>query len=271
MKFSSGAILALPLLAAASHQESPLEQAKAQAQFWFDKISAYIPTPSKPHTPEEAAAKVGGKTVNVLALETWEETIRSSVKPTSTTPEEWWVMITGGNKTCFGHCGQAETAFNETAALWAFNPNAPNLGYIDCDDQPVLCNSWGAGPPSLWIMEVPSPGAPVDIRIKSLNATTTEVKTFTDLHASKDWKSKPVYEGYFHPFDGPLAKYGVAVPLGYVFWGFAVVPSWVFMIGISFLSRTLMSSRTTPPRRPADAAAPGARVRLGAPPGDAMS
>lgn len=89
-------------------------------------------------------------------------------------------------------------------------------------------------------MEVSTPGAPVDIRVKSLNATTTEVKTFTDLHASKEWKAAPLYEGYFHPFDGPLAKYGVSVPLGYVLWAFAVVPSWMFMIGISFISRSIM-------------------------------
>ncbi|KAG9232186.1 hypothetical protein BJ875DRAFT_92671 [Amylocarpus encephaloides] len=240
MRFSTASLLALPLFAAAVQNESPLEQAKAQAQFWLDKISSYIPNPNKPHTAHAATAKVGGKALHVLTLDNWHHTIRSSVKPESATPEEWWVMVTGGNKTCFGHCVKAETAFNQTAALWSVTPNTPNLGYLNCDNQPVLCNSWGAGPPSLWIMDVPAAGKPVDIRIKALNATTTEVKTFTDLYASKDWKSKAVYEGYFHPFDGPLAQYGLAVPLGYVFWAFAVIPSWMFMIGISFLSRTIM-------------------------------
>lgn len=259
MRFSTTSLLALPLLAAAAQQETPLEQAKAQAQFWFDKISSYIPNPNRPHTPHAAAAKAGGKSVHVLTLNDWEHTIRSSVKPASTTPETWWVMVTGGNKTCFGHCNQVETAFNETALLWAANPAAPNLGYLDCDNQPVLCNSWGAGPPSLWIMELSTPPAPVDVWVKALNATDTTVKTFTDLHASKDWKTKPVYEGYFHPFDGPLAQYGVAVPLGYVFWVFATIPSWMFMIGISFLSRTMMGGRR--PAAPNAAAAPGPRAR----------
>jgi hypothetical protein len=239
MHFSTASILALPLLAAAA-QESPLEQAKAQAQFWLGKISEYIPNPNKAHTPSEMVAKAGGKTVNVLTLSNWEQTLRPSVSPASTTPEEWWVMVTGGNKTCFGHCSKVEAAFNKTAALWSVNPNAPNLGYLNCDNQPILCNSWGAGPPSLWIMEVTAPGNPVDIHVRNLNATTTEVKTFTDLYAAKDWKNKPVYESYFHPFDGVLKQYGLAVPVAYILWFFTVVPSWMFMIGVSFLSRTVM-------------------------------
>jgi hypothetical protein len=207
MRFSTATLLALPLLAAASQQETPLEQAKAQAQYWFDKISSYIPNPSKAHTPDAhaATAKAGGKALNILTLNDWENTIRSSFTPASTSPEEWWVLVTGGNKTCFGLCNGVETAFNESALLFSVNPTAPHLAYLNCDSQPVLCNSWGAGPPSLWIMEVGAKEAPVDIHTVPLNTTTTTVKTYTDLHATKSWKAKPVYEGYFHPFDGPLA------------------------------------------------------------------
>jgi len=269
MRFSIASILILPLLAAAAQQDSPLEQAKAQAQYWFDKISSYIPNPNKGHLVEAATAKVGGKTLNSLTLNSWENTIRSSVKLTSSIPEEWWVLVTGGNKTCYGVCGPVETAFNETAALFAFNPTAPHLAYLNCDNQPVLCNSWAAGPPTLWIMEVSASPAPVNVRKLELNTTTTTVKTFNDLDASKGWKQMPLYEGYFHPFDGLFAQYGLAQPLGYVFWIFALVPSWMFMIGISFLSRTMMSRRNAP-TRPAGAApvAPPAGVRVGAPPGD---
>lgn len=242
MRFSTASLLVLPLLAAATQQETPLEQAKAQAQYWFDKISSWVPNPSKSHTVDvhAAAAKVGGNALNIMTLNGWEHTIRSSVKPTSSKPEEWWVLVTGGNKTCFGRCGTVETAFNETAALFAVNPTAPHMGYLSCEEQPVLCNVWGAGPPALWIMEVSAPPAPVDIHVKGLNATTTNIKTFTDLHATKEWKDKPLYEGYFHPFDGPLAKYYVALPLAYFFWVFSVIPSWLFMIGISFISRNIM-------------------------------
>jgi len=259
MRFSTASILALPLLAAAAQQESPLDQLQAQATYWFEKIQSYIPNPNRAHTPQAAAAKAGGKTLNILTLDDWEHTIRSSVKPASTKPEEWWVLLTGGNTTCFGHCGKIETAFNETAALWSINPAAPHLAYLNCDSQPVLCNSWGAGPPSLWIMEVLPQPAPVTIWTKHLNSTTTTVKTFTDLHSSKEWATKTPYEGWFHPFDGQLAQYGLAKPLGYVFWIFNVVPSWAFMIGISFLSRSIMGRRmNNPTPRTAPAAPPPA-------------
>lgn len=261
MRVSTLSILALPLLVAA--QQDPLEQVKAQAEYWFGKISSYIPNPSKAHTAADAAtAKASGKTLNILTLNSWEHTIRSSVKPQSTTPEEWWVLVTGGNKTCFGLCGQVERSFNETAALWSANPTAPHLAYLNCENQPVLCNAWGAGPPSLWIMEVAALGNPVDVRVKGLNSTSTDVKTFTNLHATSDWKSLKLHDGYFHPFDGPLAQYGLAVPLGYLFWFFNIVPSWLFMILISFASRSFTSKRavgTQPARPAAAAAAPRAR------------
>jgi len=91
-----------------------------------------------------------------------------------------------------------------------------------------------------------------------LNTTTTTVKTFTDIHASKAWKEQIPYEGLFHPFDGFFAKNGLAVPLGYFFWVFGIIPSWMFMIGVSFLSRSIMSNRATgtQPTRPAAGAAP---------------
>merc|ERR1712225_185320 len=160
MRFSTLSLLALPVLAAA--QESPLDQAKV----YFDKFMSFIPNPNKAHTPEAAAAKAGGRTLNILTLSDWEQTIRSSVKPAATTPEEWWVLVTGGNTTCFGQCTKMEKAFNETALLWSVNP---------------------------------------------------------------------------------------AAPLGYFFWVFAVIPSWLFMIGISFASRSIMSNRAAGPqgRRPA--------------------
>jgi len=264
MRFSTISTLALPLLAAATQQESPLDQVKAQAQYYFDKISSYIPSPNKAYTTvdaHEAAAKVGGKTLHVLTLNNWEETIRGSVKPASSSPEEWWVLITGGNKTCFGHCGQVETAFNETALLLSVKPNAPHFGYINCDSQPVLCNSWAAGPPNLWIIDVAAPPAPVDIRLVNLNTTTTTVKTFTDLHSTKKYKNRAPYVGYFHPFDGQLAQYHVAVPLGYALWVMAIIPSWAFMILVSFISRNIMSKRTLGPQP----GQPGGAARAPAP------
>ncbi|RFU28000.1 hypothetical protein B7463_g8340, partial [Scytalidium lignicola] len=255
MRFTSISLLALPLLTVAA-QESPLDQAKAQAQFWFNKIAAYLPNPSVPEPSEAAAVKPTERPVHVLTLDNWQETIRSSVKPAGSTPEEWWVFVTGGNKTCFGHCQKVEAAFNETAALWSSDPKAPHLAYLNCESQPVLCNSWGAGPLNLWIMEVPAPPAPVDIHHWNLNATTTTAKTFQDLRSSGEWKNKPAYEGYyFHPFNGLLAQYNLAVPLGYFFWGFSIVPSWLFMIIVSFFSRRIVNNRLGPAAPPAAAGA----------------
>lgn len=270
MRFSATTILALPFLAAATQQQSPLDQAKAQFEYYLGKAQSFLsklPSPNK-QSPVDAvhaaASQAGGKTLHVLTLNDWQDTIRSSVKPDSTTSQEWFVLVTGGNKTCFGMCNDVETAFNESALLFAANPTAPHLGYINCDDQPVLCNTWAAGPPSLWIIEATKAPAPVNVRILGLNTTTTSVKTFTDLHSLQTWKEKPLYEGYFHPFDGVLAQNGIAVPLGYVLWVFSVVPSWMMMISISFLSRTFMGNRMAgqqPGRRPggAPAAAPAGR------------
>jgi hypothetical protein len=190
MRFSAISTLALPLLAAATQEQSPLDQLKTQAQAYFDKFSAYIPSPNKAHTENvahAAAAKAGGKALTVLTLSNWKDTFLSSVKPASTKPEEWWVLVTGGNKTCFGHCGKVEAAFNESVAIFAANPTAPHLALLNCDNQPVLCNSWAAGPPNLYIFHVAAPPAPVDLRVVYTNSTTTTVKTFTDLHASKSY------------------------------------------------------------------------------------
>lgn len=240
MHFSTLALSALPLLAAAEHVESPIDQFKAQAQHYFDLAQKYIPNPNKHDPVAAAAAKAAGSVVEVLTLDSWDKTLRDSVTPSSTGPEEWWVLVTGGNKTCFGQCTQVETAFNESAVALAADPTAPHLAYLNCENQPVLCNSWAAGPPSLWVFELNAPGSPTDIRKVSLNTTTTTPETFAELHKTESWKLKPKLDSYFHPFDGQIAQAGLAKPVGYILWVFALVPSWLFMIGISFFSRTVM-------------------------------
>jgi hypothetical protein len=49
------------------------------------------------------------------------------------------------------------------------------------------------------------------------------------------------YEGLFHPFNGELQKFGLAIPYAYVTWAFSKMPSWMPMIVVSFLSRSFMS------------------------------
>jgi hypothetical protein len=114
---------------------------------------------------------------------------------------------------------------------------------INCDDQPVLCNSWSAVASSLWDFKVLPPPAPVEIHVRRMNMTTATADTFTDLlkgevkdHVNGWW----LHEGWFQPIDGQLAKLGIAVPLGYAIWGLNAFPQWGMMIVLSFFSRWLM-------------------------------
>lgn len=112
---------------------------------------------------------------------------------------------------------------------------------MNCENQPILCHAWSAGAASIWHFELLPEPAPVDIYMKRMNLTTTTPADFVELYKTRADKSQfKLKDGYFHPFDGELAKYGVAVPVAYVLWGLGVVPSWAMMLGVSFLSRTMM-------------------------------
>ena len=70
--------------------------------------------------------------------------------------------------------------------------------------------------------------------------------------------SKPIYDGALHPIDGWMAKAGLQKPLGHVINFAGTTPSWIIMIGISFLSRQFMSRRAAGGRGiPEGGAAPG--------------
>lgn len=43
--------------------------------------------------------------------------------------------------------------------------------------------------------------------------------------------------------DGALAKFGLLQPFGYFMWALGSMPGWVMMLGISFVSRQIMSRR----------------------------
>lgn len=108
MRFSATALLALPLMGVAA--EGPFDQYKAQFQNFLSSFGAAAPktepeaAADKADTPPPAAAKVEAtsKEVPVLTLENWKDTLAGPVKADATKPEEWWVLISGGNKTCFG-------------------------------------------------------------------------------------------------------------------------------------------------------------------------
>lgn len=149
--------------------------------------------------------------------------------------------LTKLDRTKIGHCLKIEAAFNESATKFAELPQSPHLGFINCDDEPVLCNVWSAGAGNLWVFQMLPPPAPVDIYYKRLNFTTTTSQDIVDSYTGKAEDAKFLKnEGYFHPFDGPLARYGLAVPLAYFFWALNQIPSWAMMLVVSFVSRSMM-------------------------------
>ncbi|KAL8783474.1 MAG: hypothetical protein Q9213_004611 [Squamulea squamosa] len=243
MRLTTSLLPLLPLLTAAQ-QQKPLSES---LQSWFEKAKSYIPSAATaPIT--STAAKAAANNVVTLTQSNWQSVLSPSSSNPSQGPEEWMVLFSGGNKSCYGRCAGVEKAWNESAALLAANPTAPHLAYVHCDRTPVLCTTWAVGVPTIWHIQLPVTGADqsrpaTTIRKLGLNSTTVTAADIVKIHAEKTYEKRPVYEGALHPFDGWAAKAGLNVPLGYVLYAFANVPSWAFMIVISMGSRYFMSKR----------------------------
>ncbi|OQO08577.1 hypothetical protein B0A48_06447 [Cryoendolithus antarcticus] len=257
---TSSVLLALPALSCA--QQIPyLEQIKG---FFTTKVShaaSGMPT-GIPNPLTAATGKIAEVSVPQLTLANHKELIKPGAATASPGIETWMVYVTGGNKTCFGTCGRAEEAFNGSVVLIEASPTAPNLAYLNCDQDQVLCAAWAVSPPNVLHMQLPQPlpdqsQPPSTVRAIQVNRTTITTSQIAAIHLEDKYLDSPVYEGFWHPFNGPLADYGLNVPAGYAIWAFSVIPSWAFMIGISMISRNIMSRR---------AQAPPARRSAGAPP-----
>ena len=249
---ASAIVLALPALACAQQQVPLVDQVKG----WFakasDTISSAIPsTPQSIPVPDpvaSAAKAVAALNVHKITVSNYKDILVPGAATASPGLEEWMVFSTGANKTCMGKCERAETAWNESIALISASSSPPNLGLIDCEADPVLCLAWAIRPATVLHFLLPQPlsdqSTPATtFRPIYLNRTTVTAPEIAAIHLEEKYKEKEVYEGIFHPFDGPLAKYGLTVPAGYVLWGFNQSPSWLFMVVISMGSRTLMSRR----------------------------
>lgn len=214
------------------------------------------------HIPsaDAGASKVAEHNVHHLTLHNWANTLQhSSAAATANAPEPWMVYMTGGNKTCHGRCEPADRAWNESVALLASDSAAPRVAQLDCDAEEILCGAWAVAVPAVWVVLLPaSHEAKTPIKIFNLNTTTVTPADFTKIHTRKLYLHESEYQGALHPFDGWVAKTGLATPLAYVLWGFGKIPSWAMMVGISMFSRSF-----TGKRMPRGAAAPGAP---GAPP-----
>lgn len=230
-------LLALPAIATAQEQ-------KPLGQSLLDKVKSYIPGLAQ-EPVAAGAAKVAAANVTPLTNSNWEEVLSPKTTSPGQGPETWMVFVSGGNKTCYGRCAKVEEAWNETAALFAADPTAPHLAYINCDKQTVLCSTWAAAAPTIWHIQRPIAQADqstpaTTIHIVPLNTTTTTAQKIVQIHTQKTYEKRPVYEGAFHPFDGYLAKWYLNKPAGYAIFAFSQIPSWAFMIGISMFSRNMM-------------------------------
>lgn len=101
MRLAVSAIFAaLPLLASA--EGSPFAQYQAHLQNFLGRVVSGVPNPGI-HDPVTALeAKMGSMKLSTLTLGNWKQTLYEPVAPGATVPEEWWVLITGRNKTCLG-------------------------------------------------------------------------------------------------------------------------------------------------------------------------
>jgi len=98
---ASSVLLALPVLGAAA--EGVFDQYKAQFQNFLGSFGSYLPkTEPQAEKAEAADAKASAKKLEVLTLDNWKDTLYAPVRPGATKPEEWWVLVTGRNKTCWG-------------------------------------------------------------------------------------------------------------------------------------------------------------------------
>jgi len=244
MRLINPLTLALPLLASA--------QSYPQLQSVFSKIKSYIPSGATTTTPE-AAAEAARKNVIPLTLDNWQETLAaSSVRAAG---REWYVLVTGGSKTCAGSCNVVEEAWNKSTVAISTGPSPPLLAVLDCETQPVLCGAWVATAPSVWHI-VPSKDH-TTIRVIGLNRTSTNTETFFKLHKEKEWRKVTPYTGIFHRFDGLISKLHSSRPMGYMLWAVSNIPSWAVMVGISLGSRMFFRARRMG-RQPADGPTPPA-------------
>lgn len=122
MRLSSTLVL-LPALVAAQGQV-PL---KEQVQGWFDKAKSFLPTnvnvpaavkpvvdaPAQQAVPPPALTE---KPVTQVTVDNWQSVLDPVQAGVSQNERELMVFITGGNKSCFGHCQRADQAWKVSSS-----------------------------------------------------------------------------------------------------------------------------------------------------------
>ena len=102
MRFTS-LVAFLPALALAQEQV-PLAD---RVQGWFNKAKAYVPTAAPADPIAKMAEKVSEKRVTPVTLDNWQTLLSPGLEA-----QDWYIFVTGGEKTCFGRCDHAAKAFN---------------------------------------------------------------------------------------------------------------------------------------------------------------
>lgn len=99
-------------VAIAADAQVPL---KDKAQGWFDKAKSYIPsvTPSVNNPVDTAAAAVAALKVQKVNIRNYQRILSPKLEG----EEEWIIYATGGNKSCFGRCNRANTAWNVSSTI----------------------------------------------------------------------------------------------------------------------------------------------------------
>jgi len=226
---------------------------KELASAWLDKAKSFIPSgnvaPSIPNPIDAGAAKVADKRVQRINIRNWQRIL--APKPEG--EEEWMVYMTGGNKSCYGRCGPVDLVWNESIPLLAALPISAGspplyLGTVDCEREDVLCTAWAASMPSIYHFQFPQKADPqpkTPLHIIPLNISTTTAADIVSIPTASKARYLEVkeYTGVVHPVDGLLHKFNLLMPLGYVLCNLSSTPSWLLMIGISFVSRQIMSRR----------------------------
>jgi hypothetical protein len=98
----------------------------------------------------------------------------------------------------------------------------------------------GAG--VIWAIDVVPNPSEVNIYRHRFNVTTVTSEDMLALRTD-DKATHPgwtFHESIFHPFNSKAAEFGLTVPAGWVLWFFNLFPSWLFMLVVSFVSRSMM-------------------------------
>ena len=98
--------LAFLTVLAAAQEQIPLGD---RVQGWFGKAKSII-QPAAPVVPQQKVqepAKVPEKPVTSFNLNNYKSLLEPSAEP-----QDWFIYITGRNKTCFGRCDRADKAFD---------------------------------------------------------------------------------------------------------------------------------------------------------------